>query len=931
MVQYITTLSKYFITIFMMLYTLECFMVFRFKNEKARKGVYLRQIILTILMHFSCFLSICLKSGNIRFLFFYAVFQVVILAVMAIIPMIYPRINRLIINNVCMLLSIGLVMLARLDFSLAIKQLIIVAISSLIGAFIPYFMIKIKEIPNTPIYYALAGIALLGLVYMSGSIANGSKLAIYIFGISFQASEFVKILFVLFVAGALAKSTSFLQVVYVTVIAAMHVLLLVMSRDLGAALIFFVVYVIMVFIATRNYIYLTLGCGAGVVAAMLAYKIFRHVQVRVAAFKDPFSVIDNEGYQVTQSLFAISSGNWFGLGLFEGTPETIPYVETDFIFASIAEEMGVIFSICMILICLSCFLMFVNIALRFKDNFYKYVSLGLGMTYIFQIFLTVGGEVKFIPLTGVTLPLVSYGGSSVMATIFTFFIIEGMYVVRSKPGGEEEKIKVREKKEKKKNFFTDQHNIVLGVSYLIIAIFLCLSGFISYYVATYEEEYINNAYNPRQEVLIKKNMRGTIYSRDMDVLAETQNVGGEEVRYYPYANIFAHVVGYSTNGRSGIEGQTNYYLINSNQPMAEKIAADISLDKYLGDSVVTTLDAGLQKTAYTAIGSYNGAVVVSNPKTGEIYAMVSKPDFNPNEIEDIWDSLINDETSTVLLNRAAQGLYPPGSCFKIITLLEYIRENPDTYNKYGFTCRGELVTDGGKITCYNHETHGYCDLKRSLAISCNSSFGNIGLMLDRAKFQKTLDDLMFNNELPLSFNYNKSQADVANITDDLMMVRTAFGQGNTLVTPVHLNLITCAIANDGVLMKPYLIDKVINSNKNTVKDFEDAVEYKRLMTKEEADIVTDMMTEVVKSGTGRKLKNSTYTVAGKTGSAEYNDITGSTHSWFTGFAPADDPEICVTIILEDAGTSGLHAVPMAKKIFDEYFRRFDDSEYIDER
>ena len=138
--------------------------------------------------------------------------------------------------------------------------------------------------------------------------------------------------------------------------------------------------------------------------------------------------------------------------------------------------------------------------------------------------------------------------------------------------------------------------------------------------------------------------------------------------------------------------------------------------------------------------------------------------------------------------------------------------------------------------------------------------------------------------------------------------------------------------NDVDLDKSYLnVVESVDSWKNTVKDFEDAVEYKRLMTKEEADIVTDMMTEVVKSGTGRKLKNSTYTVAGKTGSAEYNDITGSTHSWFTGFAPADDPEICVTIILEDAGTSGLHAVPMAKKIFDEYFRRFDDSEYIDER
>ena len=930
MVQYITTLSKYFITIFMMLYTLECFMVFRFKNEKSRRGVYIRQIILTILMHFSCFLSICLKSGNIKFLFFYAVFQIVILAIMALIPMIYPRINRLIINNVCMLLSIGLVMLARLDFSMAIKQLIIVFISCVVAAFIPYIMIRIKEIPNAPLYFATGGLVLLGAVYLSGMVANGSKLAISVMGVSFQASEFVKILFVFFIAGALANSTKFINIVYVTVMAALHVLLLAMSRDLGAALIFFVVYVIMIFIASRNYFYLLLGCGAGVVAAMLAYKIFRHVQVRVAAFKDPFSVIDNEGYQITQSLFAKSSGNWFGLGLFEGTPETIPYVESDFIFAAIAEEMGVIFSICLILICLSCFLMFINISVRLKDNYCKYISIGLGITYIFQVFLTVGGEVKFIPLTGVTLPLVSYGGSSVMATIFTFFIIEGLYIIRGKASPDD--VLVREQVRPKKEFFlTKQHNIIMGTSYLIIAVFLVLSGFISYYVATYEEEYINNSYNPRQEVLIRKNTRGTIYSRNMEVLAETQNINGEEVRYYPYANIFAHVVGYSTNGRSGIEGQTNYYLINSNQPMAEKIAADISLEKYIGDSVVTTLDTGLQKTAYTAIGSYNGAVVVSDPRTGEILAMVSKPDFNPNEIEDIWDSLINDEESTVLLNRASQGLYPPGSCFKIVTLLEYIRENPDTYNNYHFTCNGELSTDGGKITCYNHETHGYVNLTKSLAVSCNSSFGNIGLMLDRDAFQHTLNDMMFNSELPLTFNYSKSSADVADIDDDLTMVRTAFGQGNTLLTPVHLNLITCAIANDGMLMKPYLVDKVINSNQNTVKDFEDAVEYKRLMTKEEADTVSEMMAEVVKSGTGRKLKNSVYTVAGKTGSAEYSDITGSTHSWFTGFAPVDDPKICVTIILEDAGTSGLHAVPMAKKIFDEYFRRFDDSEYIDEK
>ena len=431
------------------------------------------------------------------------------------------------------------------------------------------------------------------------------------------------------------------------------------------------------------------------------------------------------------------------------------------------------------------------------------------------------------------------------------------------------------------------------------------------------------------------------------------------IREYHHTQSLSHIIGYvgdisqteyeqlynqgysrdSVIGKNGIEKQYDYLL--QGKPGNEIYTVDVHgrvisdtptiVPPVSGKNLVLTIDSEIQKLAEDTLGQRVGAVVVLKPYTGEILAMVSKPDFNPNEIEEIWDSLINDEESTVLLNRASQGLYPPGSCFKIVTLLEYIRENPDTYNIYHDTCNGELSTDGGKISCYNHETHGYVNLTKSLAISCNSSFGNIGLLLDRDAFQHTLDDMMFNSELPLTFNYSKSSANVSDITDNLTMVRTAFGQGDTLLTPVHLNLITCAIANDGMLMKPYLVDKVINSNQNTVKDFEDAVEYKRLMTKEEADTVSEMMAEVVKSGTGRKLKNSTYTVAGKTGSAEYSDITGSTHSWFTGFAPVDDPEICVTIILEDAGTSGLHAVPMAKKIFDEYFRRFDDSEYIDEK
>lgn len=879
----------------------------------------MRQIILMVLIQFTCFLSICLKNNDVRYLIFYVIFQIIILFIVEFYHALFPKINRLLINNSCMLISIGIIILSRLNLTNAVKQLAILSISFLLGGFILLAIKKLKKIPNLKYTYCLIGLCLLTLVYMMGNITNGSRLSFTIMGLSFQASEFVKILYVLFIAGSLYENTGFVNLLITSFFAALHVIILALSTDLGAAFIFFIIYVILVFIASRNFIYLILGSGVGVFAAIMAYKLFRHVQVRVLAFMDPFSVIDNEGYQITQSLFAISSGSWFGLGLYNGTPETIPYVETDFIFSSICQEFGIIFAICLILICLSCFLMFLNIGIKFKNNFYRLTAFGLGFIYIVQVFLTIGGGTKFIPLTGVTLPLVSYGGSSIMATIFTICIVEGLYVLRSE-----------DSKTSAETDYKKQTRLVLFLAALFIILFISLISYICYYVSTYEEELINNEYNPRQEVLIQQNVRGSIYSRNMEVLAETRTINGEESRFYPYHNIFSHVVGYSTKGQSGIEGQANYYLINSNQPLAERVSAEINGEKYLADSIITTLDVDLQKAAYTAIGGYNGAVVVSNPKTGEIYAMVSKPDYDPNDIDAIWEELINDNSSSVLLNRATQGLYPPGSTFKIITLLEYIRENPQTYKNYSFYCTGELKVGDEKIICYNHNKHGTVSITKSLAISCNSSFGNIGLELDREAFTNTLNDLLFNQSLPIQTNYSASQtADLTTISD-IDMVRTAFGQGDTLMTPLHLNMITQAIANDGVLMKPYLISYVINSNQNTVKTF-DQSEYKTLMTAEEADIITSMMEQVVQNGTAKKLKGKSYTIAGKTGSAEYSDVSTSTHSWFTGFAPADDPEICVTIILEDAGTSGLHAVPMANKIFEEYFRRQNTTEYVDEK
>lgn len=457
------------------------------------------------------------------------------------------------------------------------------------------------------------------------------------------------------------------------------------------------------------------------------------------------------------------------------------------------------------------------------------------------------------------------------------------------------------------------------ITWMFTLLFLSLAGYITYYSMTHQQELMSNSYNGRQQILIAKNMRGRILAADGSVLAQTiVDDEGNEKREYPYQNLFSHVIGYATNGRMGVESLANYYLINSNAPLSQKAALDASGEKYPGDDVYTTLDVNLQQVASKALGVYQGAVVVTEPGTGKVLAMVSKPDFNPEQIADIWDDLIQDEESSILLNRASQGLYPPGSTFKIVTALEYIRENPDSYQNYHYTCNGSITKDESRIQCYHGSVHGAVDFKQSFAKSCNTSFANIGLSLDRDAFGKTLNSLLFNEKLPVDFQSNVSKVEVNDSTSDSDMMQVSIGQGTTSITPLLLNMITCAIANDGVLMKPYLIDYVQNSVGNKVKTFE-ADSYGKLMEESEAEILKGLMADVVLEGTASKLKGLSYTAAGKTGSAEYGTVKGESHAWFTGFAPAEEPKVCVTVIIEGAGAGGDYAVPIAKRIFDAYF------------
>ena len=436
MTKLIIDISKYVLLVLIALYALQSYIIFKKKNEDAREFLFLRQNVLMFAIHFIAFTVFYLKMDESTLFYFYGAQAIYLGAVLVLFRNLYPRASKLLVNNMCMLITIGFIMLTRISYDQSMKQFKILAIATVAALIIPILVKKLKFLDKLGYIYALGGIGLLGVVLVFAKFSYGSKLSLSIGGFTFQPSEFVKIIFVFAVASLLAKATDFKHVVITTAIAGAHVLILVVSKDLGSALIFFVTYLVMLYVGTRDWRYLFLGIAAGVIASVAAYFLFSHVRVRVQVWKDPFASYTGDGYQVAQSLFAIGAGGWFGTGLYQGSPTMIPIVEQDFMFSAICEELGGFFAICLILIYMSCFIMFVNIAFKMENKFARLASLGLGCTFSVQVFLTVGGAMKMIPSTGVTLPFISYGGSSIMSTVIMFAIVQGFYISRREERGE---------------------------------------------------------------------------------------------------------------------------------------------------------------------------------------------------------------------------------------------------------------------------------------------------------------------------------------------------------------------------------------------------------------------------------------------------------------------------------------------------------------
>ncbi|MCR5195769.1 MAG: penicillin-binding protein 2 [Pseudobutyrivibrio sp.] len=459
------------------------------------------------------------------------------------------------------------------------------------------------------------------------------------------------------------------------------------------------------------------------------------------------------------------------------------------------------------------------------------------------------------------------------------------------------------------------------VACFFVIIFVGMIAYLINFVTNGAKEFVYNPYNSRFSVFADDVTRGNIYTADGHAIAQTSlGEDRKEVRVYPDKKLFCHSVGYVDKGMTGLEASYSFDLLKSNIPLEEQINNSLTGKKSPGDDLFTTLDYDTQKAAYDGLDIFDGAVIAMEPDTGKIVAMVSKPDFDPNTIAANWDDLTDEKNKkSSLVNRATLGAYPPGSTFKIVTTIAYLRANGGNED-YSFNCKGSLKVDDYKIHCSGHKSHGKEDLLKAFSNSCNSAFADIGLNIDPVDFRGTAESLLFNQELPTMLEHTKASSfKVNSSTAKSIIAQSAIGQGETSASPLHMCMLVSAIANDGNLMEPYLADKIITAKGETVQQTKPK-SYGDIISKDEASKLQSYMEAVVMDGTADKVDFGDLKVYGKTGTAEFTNNKNQTHSWFVGYAVDNSgKKLAVAVIMERAGYGSKYAAPLAAKVFKAYF------------
>lgn len=853
-----------------------------------------------------------------------------------------PGADPAILPVVFTLSGIGITFVTRLQPDASLGQVIFLFLGVALMVGTLAVVKNLEVIKRYKYVLGIAGIILLVLPMFIGTEIYGSKLWIKIAGFQFQPGEFAKVLIVLFLAGYLAENRELLSISNRTVLGikfprlrllyplfivwGVCLLVVAFERDLGSALLFYTIFLIMLYVATGRVSYVIIGLALLAIGAFGMYQIMSHVQVRVAIWLDPFSDAQNLGYQIVQSLFSLADGGLAGVGIGKGMADIIPVVASDMIFAAIGEEMGLLGGSAVLLLFMLFAVRGLTTAARAKSDLAAFSAAGLTAAISFQAFTIVGGVTKLIPLTGVTLPFMSQGGSSLLAS----FVIVGLLLrAGDEATGRSTEIAntstdlatagyrttVRGSHMRRPALDTPESGLLGRVAlanrltrtvFLFTALFAVLIGNITYIQVIKASEYQDMPSNNHTINKARYIKRGSIITADGLTLAESiQQADGTYARSYPNGNLAAHVVGYYSQqyGTMGIENTQNDTLTGSKDYSSWQNALNsLAGISEPGNSVQLTIDSRIQRAAEQALAGRVGAIVALDPRSGAVLAWASAPTFDNTNIQAAIEAAnASGGADTSMYDRATLALYTPGSTFKVLTLASALENGLATLDTT-YDSPGRMEIGGADVVSIGERGHGTISLAKAFALSSNTVFGQVADGLGAEKLVATASAFGYGQQLGLDFT---TAASVMPNPEEMTEWELAWagagqpvGQGHTpgpQATVMQNALMAATIANNGIAMNPYVVSQILAPDGTVLKTTRGR-SLGQAVSSGTAAQVKQAMLDVVQNGTGSAAAIAGVKVAGKTGTAETNNANAN--STFVGFAPYDTPTVAIAVVIE---------------------------------
>ena len=853
-----------------------------------------------------------------------------------------PGADPAILPVVFTLSGIGITFVTRLQPDASLGQVIFLFLGVALMVGTLAVVKNLEVIKRYKYVLGIAGIILLVLPMFIGTEIYGSKLWIKIGGFQFQPGEFAKVLIVLFLAGYLAENRELLSISNRTVLGikfprlrllyplfivwGVCLLVVAFERDLGSALLFYTIFLIMLYVATGRVSYVIIGLALLAIGAFGMYQIMSHVQVRVAIWLDPFSDAQNLGYQIVQSLFSLADGGLAGVGIGKGMADIIPVVASYMIFAAIGEEMGLLGGSAVLLLFMLFAVRGLTTAARAKSDLAAFSAAGLTAAISFQAFTIVGGVTKLIPLTGVTLPFMSQGGSSLLAS---FVIVALLLRAGDEATGRSTEIAntstdlatagyrttVRGSHMRRPALDTPESGLLGRVAlanrltrtvFLFTALFAVLIGNITYIQVIKASEYQDMPSNNHTINKARFIKRGSIITADGLTLAESiQQADGTYARSYPNGNLAAHAVGYYSQqyGTMGIENTQNDTLTGSKDYSSWQNALNsLAGISEPGNSVQLTIDSRIQRAAEQALAGRVGAIVALDPRNGAVLAWASAPTFDNTNIQAAIEAAnASGGADTSMYDRATLALYTPGSTFKVLTLASALENGLATLDTT-YDSPGRMEIGGADVVSIGERGHGKISLAKAFALSSNTVFGQVADGLGAEKLVATARAFGYGQQLGLDFT---TAASVMPNPEEMTEWELAWagagqpvGQGHTpgpQATVMQNALMAATIANNGIAMNPYVVSQILAPDGTVLKTTRGR-SLGQAVSSGTAAQVKQAMLDVVQNGTGSAAAIAGVKVAGKTGTAETNNANAN--STFVGFAPYDTPTVAIAVVIE---------------------------------